>query len=231
MPDLRNRAEIERFAAGALANLQNQHRARLWSLLGDPPRFSNIPDSEWRRIEEETAALLLLLLYPIHRQSDLTLSAQMINRAPEQGPQLYQQAALGADSVQWARGHAETIARQTTDTAKERLREKIEAAAREEASIAGQLATAGLLLVLGAGRAAALAVDGTTRAASAGEFAARDRLSTAGVEIEGVWRAENDESTCRVCRRLDGQPYSVWGNQFPNGPGAHNWCRCWIDWR
>jgi hypothetical protein len=75
-------------------------------------------------------------------------------------------------------------------------------------------------------RALTLANTELTRAAAATTNAHQRQLRTQGVRMVRVWSSSNDTYVCDVCTGFHNQPESVWGQQFPKGPPAHEGCRC-----
>ena len=74
------------------------------------------------------------------------------------------------------------------------------------------------------------AVTSVTGAASLGEVhAAADVESRRGIRLVAIWITE--PGACKICRRLEGQPWRVWRHVYPNGPPGHPRCRCRLVWR
>lgn len=75
-------------------------------------------------------------------------------------------------------------------------------------------------------RALTLAITELTRAAAAATNAQQRQLRTQGISMIRFWSSSNDAYVCDVCAGFHNQPESVWGQQFPKGPPAHEGCRC-----
>ena len=113
--------------------------------------------------------------------------------------------------------------------------------AQSQASLAGGAAPAA---VFTPSRVGSIAATEVTRTISAGETAARrevagdessgdslraDPLAIADSTIAIWWTEKNAANPpCKICRPLHRKPYDSWGSMFPNGPPAHQNCRCWI---
>lgn len=80
--------------------------------------------------------------------------------------------------------------------------------------------------VFGPGRAAAISVTETTRAAAQGEFVVARELQAMGVRTVLVWRTNADSAVCPLCGPRDGTQQ---GDGWQDLPPAHVGCRCWTS--
>ena len=72
------------------------------------------------------------------------------------------------------------------------------------------------------------AVTTVTETHTDGEVAAAAKVQRAGTMLIAIWRVE--PGACEFCEKLDGTRPNVWRVKVPNGPPAHNHCRCWLEW-
>lgn len=74
-------------------------------------------------------------------------------------------------------------------------------------------------------------VNWTTGSNMFGELFAVRQVESQGLgRIGGRWSTRQDERVCPICGPLDGQPMKVWRRYFPDGPPAHDNCRCSCEW-
>lgn len=77
-------------------------------------------------------------------------------------------------------------------------------------------------------RAEGIAVTEITRAFMEGGKSARDQIAATGIMTEPVWRTNEDEVVCQICRPRDGK---VQGDGWSDIGPAHPRCRCWVTYR
>ena len=77
-------------------------------------------------------------------------------------------------------------------------------------------------------RAEAIAVTETTRAYMEGGRAQADQIAQGGIQMEPVWRTNEDDLVCSICEPRDGR---VQGDGWDEIGPAHPRCRCWITYR
>lgn len=219
--ELPNRDAIESRFGYEIARLLGEQRSRVLKMLGSPPDFSRVSDSEWQRIEDETFMLLVLLLRPLFERSYSSLSLGL-----GLSVELVDARARAED---WARGQARELAGQLVTRTKELVQQDVEKINADLASLAGPV----LYSAFGPDRAAGIAVTEVTRSMSHGEIAAADRFELeTGRELIAIWRTAKDSKVCPVCYPLEGTRRQVWGDKFPLGPPAHpKTCRCFIEWQ
>lgn len=210
MPDLRNRSQYEQEASYAVATVLARQRMRYAAYT--PERMESVPESEWKRNEEEIAAALLIVLAAPWWQGYSTLSASTGIVA--------QPRVAGERFRTWAEPFARRTAEQIVTTTR-----------KIETSAAGVLVTPERL-EQERRRAASIGVTNTTAAASAGEYAAGEEFEMeTGRLLRAYWTTERDGKVCPICKPLDGKSATVFEVDFPSGPPAHVNCRCYLEWR
>lgn len=259
MPDLTNRFDYERHVAEGLAVQLAAQRRRLVAY--GVEKLPERPAAEWKRDEEELAAVLLLMLRNPWFASYYYLAGSTgIIATPTQIEAMFRE---------WGSEYATETARQITDNSRD--------AALAAAALL--LTTTSMVPFPGAGdqgvadvqqaeqlrRARQLsdidserrivrgAISTVTDAASAGEFAVADEFNRQEAErvarqrqgglggpslyvepakkLAAYWKTERDGRVCPICSPLDGKPESTWGDKFPSGPKAHVGCRCYLEWQ
>jgi hypothetical protein len=74
------------------------------------------------------------------------------------------------------------------------------------------------------------AVTSITGLVSGAEMRGKDRLKNFyGVEIHSVWQIDLLSNYCETCLSLANTPERIWSLQFPDGPPAHENCRCTLS--
>jgi hypothetical protein len=169
--------------------------------------------------------LLLAVLVPLLMRG-ATESA--VERVDEIGID-FDPAEIGALAADWASRYGYELVRGIMGT----TRNVIQAAVSQRIVTPGmttqQLATM-LEPAFGAARAQVIAVTETTRAWSMGTAQYRNLLQQVyGLKTREIWYTLLDERVCDICGPLHGQPDSVWGAEFIDGPPAHPNCRCRTD--
>jgi hypothetical protein len=220
--------------------MEERHKTLLRRELKRHGRVQDIPQSVWDRIKsdmesEEVAALVLLA---IAIGDDWTTDELGSQDARTRG---YTQDEYGRYGMV-AQRQVQVTAAQTTDTLRDRLRRRIEDQRTSGRGAVGELTDQGiedaLEDVFTPQRRETIATDATTQGFSVGQRGAAERIGRDGaradagqrVSIELYWETERDDRVCSRCSPLQGQPESVWGQVFPDGPGpaAHPRCRCYL---
>lgn len=233
MPDLRNRAQLERQFAYGVSLALNRQRSRLVAY--GVEKLGDRPESEWRRDEEELAAALVFLLRQPWYEAQGGLASQFGVIRP--------QAAIGPDFERWVVEYARKTAADITAT----NREKALAAAAALVVLSPKLGepyqptreqinktfgAASLASIVDPRRISNIAITEVTRGISAGEQAAAAAIEATalaagvvGLKVRPFSITERDGLVCPVCRAKDGRPIV---DEFPP---FHPSCRCWVDWR
>lgn len=242
MSELIDRDEREARVARALKRLHGKHLRELKKLLGDPPNAENVPDSFWKKVEEDNSELLLLLLMDVYYDA---------------AEQEFPDRVTPDDAEKWATKHARRTARDITRHSVERVRDAWRNFDPEDTESRREFRD-NVNATFGQDRADNIAATEVTRAQTDGqqqgvgeenkarEKAADDAAKDAEDEAEdgeqpketepakilvAFWNSMRDAKVCPICRPLHGQPERVWGQVAPDGPPAHVNCRCWLDYR
>lgn len=207
MADLPNRSQLESSFARRLALASAQRRREFVRLLGDPPLAANIPDTFWQGVqddlEEDAFLALLLILAASSSRHGLSGADQQL------APQARNRAKLvAAGYVHHSREMAQVFM------------PDLELAKQDVQNRAAE--------IFGPARDARLAVSETTWGISqGGEWAIK---ATVGLSEDDTWYTVRDKRVCPICQPLDGRQRSAWTRLFPDGPPAHPFCRCWIQY-
>lgn len=211
---LASEAEIQ----AAMQQLNDEQRRRLKPLLGTPPRLENVPQSFWEQVEDEQAAVLLLLIASISSRSAFNM------RSSFESTGLYVPDKVIQERVtEYAVNRASEVAQGVTETVKNRLQNYFE---REQKA---RITDADLSQVLGDDQATTVAQTETTAANSHGEGVIRDDAKQQGKVVEVIWRIDPRSNVCQICRSLNGQPEAYWVRRFSMGPPAHPRCACDLE--
>ena len=242
LADIRIRGEAD--VQKRLEQLDERHRAMVRAAIKQYGRVENIPESVWEEIERDTdrelAAAIILLMISADSWSMERLDGQGVRTPELDGAAESGYAALAAR-------RAIAISNSTTTTLRNRLERKTSDSRLSGPGDVGDLTDAGieeaLDEVFSDTRRDGIATDATTRGVSDGQIGARDRAAggDGASTVDGqpmtitlIWRTHPERSktgTCPRCTPLNGQPESVWGQVFPEGPGdeAHPNCVCTLD--
>jgi len=205
--ELTNREKLQRRFTRNLATLSARHRSELVSLLGDPPDFDNVPESFWKKVEDETAALAVVMMLLIFS-----------NSASQHGYS-GDEATLAAEG--FAAERSAEFSRLWVDASRNKLDIIAQRFERgDNASLRSET-----LSVFGPDRVARAAENETVIARHRGSETAIEE--TVGLSLDDKW--ENGGPACPVCLRMQGKPRSYWRRFFPMGPPTpHPGCDCYI---
>lgn len=135
-------------------------------------------------------------------------------------------AMVQDEAASWARSYTFDLITGLTNTTRNVVQSAVASYAETPGMTRADLESL-LSPAFGEYRASMIAVTEVTRAYSQATNMYQSRIrDNAGVEMERVWRTNNDELVCPVCGPLNGVPESEWANEFPDGPPAHVRCRC-----
>lgn len=221
--ELANRDALEAKFAGRLGSLAARHRSQLRTLLGNPPDVRRVPETFWLRVqreqEDEMTALLLLIFLA---SGDEHATAAGVNVTRELVVQ-----AEGA-GVDFARKRASLVSTGFVQHSRDMLQTAGERWARSGGDIPATDIDGTLDSLFGDRRIGGVAANETTQAQYSGaDYIIRD---TVGVSELDTWFTRTDGLVCEICAPLHREPRSVWETRFPQGPPAHPWCRCWIEY-
>ena len=133
-------------------------------------------------------------------------------------------AETGAQVSSWARETANARADQLTETTRQNV---TTAQQNYVAGMSEDDLTALLAAGFGPRRPDAIAVTETTASMSRGVSIYQALIAAFTVNSMRVWNTRLDERVCPICGPLHGKRFPVWGEQFPLGPPAHPFCRCY----
>lgn len=199
----------------AFAKLQNKHKRWIKEALGNPPDHCNIPKDLWKKIQQEEAAIYLLLMSGVG-QASAQVAGQGIERKTR-GAVTQADVRLALRKEAYAR--ATWASNQTTGTVQRKVRAIIERL--DEDAEAGDVVDR----VFTEGRVNRIAVNETVAATTAGTRAVQAAAQNAKVESFLVWRLGTCRH-CRVCPLLDRTDEAFWGT-VTSGPPIHPNCCCY----
>lgn len=133
---------------------------------------------------------------------------------------LVNQAALA-----WAREYSFGLVTNLNATTQSVVRQAVAQFVATPGMTRGQLVDL-LRPAFGPARAEMIAVTEVTRAVSEGQNIYQRIMRDAGIEMERVWRTNNDDRVCPVCGPLNSKSEDDWRDSLPDGPPAHVRCRC-----
>mgnify|MGYP001221607406 CR=1 FL=1 len=222
----RQRAELERQIAEALAEAWAGRADDVLAALGNPPDFARLPPELWAQFDAETRAAV----EPILIAARLRSAEQLARSAGVSGAVNW--GLINEHAAAAARRYTFDLVRGITDTTRTALRQKVAAFAETPAQ---DLKTLGEEIgrVFGPVRGEMIATTEVTRAAVQGtqDLIAEIRSMDPQAQVVDVWRTSNDELVCPVCAPLNGVRRSGGVFRHPDGtshdaPPAHPRCRC-----
>lgn len=211
--DIAQRPQLEADLARRLSLASSKRRHEFVALLGEPAAAANVPDSFWQNVEREFEEDLMLGLL-------LILAASSEAHGFESGSDAL--APLAA-------GRAKEVAQGYVAHSREAALQAFPPAGGDGATTIPRTEITGRALdIFGPVRDERIAVNevtwGITRG---GEFA---KLQTVGLSEDDTWHTEQDDKVCSICSPLHETPRSNWKRFFSDGPPAHPFCRCWIQY-
>lgn len=205
MAEVANRMQFENAFGRELSLLTSRQKERLVSLLGEPPRLSNVPASFWAEAKREREEALLAFLYLV-----------FIANARQHGSTSPEAAAMA-----YARNEAAQAAKDTTDGIRQRISDiaKARQATPSQAPLDDEIEAA-------FPKPETVSAVATTQASSTGaEWSVKDQ----GLgSPDDYWQTEQDARVCPICSPLNKRKRDAWARKFPMGPPAHPNCRCYI---
>lgn len=214
MADLPNRMNLELRFARNLGRINGKFKREFERALGNPPNLNNIPPDLWERMENELYKQIYFMLLLLAAQSS------------------YQHGFSESAATTFGNAYASRKAREfasavisSSRSAAFELRDVI-----IQHNIPG--ATPNLTVSQASGKLFNTAVlerkvvTETTRAVNTAAEAAVKALNQD--DKDDTWITENDRRVCPVCKKFYGTKRQTWSRLFPNGPPAHDRCRCYI---
>ncbi len=199
----------------AFGKLQNKHKRWVRDALGSPPDYRNVPAALWQKIQEEEAAMYVLLMNGVG-QASLQIAGKGIER--KTGGAVTQadvKLALRKEAI----ARAKWAARQTTGTVQRKVRNII-SRADDDVEVDDVVDR-----VFTEGRVKRITANETVAATTAGTRAVHNAAVDAGLQTFLVWRLGTCNH-CRVCPLLDRTDEEFWGD-VTTGPPIHPGCCCY----
>jgi len=214
MPDLANRAQLERAYRRLMSKLLQAYGGNMLEKLGDPPSMSNLPPGFW---DGESEAMINALA-PFGERVFLDAAQQMMTALPS----AVDWALVNEGAVAWANRYTFDLVRGLTDTNRRLLQTSLDAYFSQGQTI-GQFEQR-LMNSFGAVRAEMIAVTEVTRAASEGEQQIARELAKQGISLVPVWQTNNDGLVCPICGPRHNK--EITDGEYPP---SHPRCRCWVN--
>jgi len=217
MPEVINRAEIERKLARLVSKGLSAELTKLLGYLGDPPDLTKVPyeywQNGWRSIQKDVEPVLM----------DVFL---------QQAGEIMDSVSIGVDWAQinsvamnWARTHTEEVMTQMFQKTYVHVGENVAEYYRQGWDLK-QLRDRLIASDYSPRRAQMIAVTEANRAAVEGERAmVKELTEITGKEMVPVWMTDNDEHVCPDCEPRHEK--EIKDNDFPP---AHPNCRCSVAW-
>lgn len=199
-----------------LNRLSGKHRKLLTDHLGEPPDPANIPKEIWKQIDDENAALLILL---VGAAAINTLRPELFRLERAAGETIETEDVLRELSRN-ARARAKKVAKWTTDTTRKRIKDLF-------GKDGAPTPTAGVRDVLNPSRTRTIAENESIAAETVARETVRKTAEKKGLAVVQVWRL-GPCNHCKVCPLLDRTPDSFW-RLFSAGPPLHPHCCCSLE--
>ena len=228
MPDVVNRSALEAELAKRFSKLSARHRKELLKLLGNPPNYSNVPNSFWKKVITQLNGSFIPVLTEIYMQQAGTLLQGL--------PIGVDWGLINEGAIAWAKLHGGELIKGVTDTTQKIIRDAVTAFFEQpmtRADLEKMISPA-----FGTMRAEMIAITEVTNAASAAEIAIAEELADEGILMEAVWKTQYDALVCKICEPLNNMKASGYtGKRTPywdhpvsgkrmSKPAAHPRCRC-----
>jgi hypothetical protein len=212
------REEWERRLERKLGAAFKDQITELLDLMGDPPRFENVPQEYWEKHGTNLRKLFTDTLTDIA----LERAEEFLVAAPIGGVDWMQ---VHASAVEWARGYSYDLAKDITDSQRTALQQEV-GRFFEDGTLTIDDIARDLEVQFSPKRAEMIAVTETTRAAVNGERSVVAEIEKYGIQMQAVWQTSNDEIVmeCEICWPKQGEV--ITDGDFPP---AHPNCRCWVN--
>ncbi len=240
MPDIPNRAQLEKDIARLLGKYNQQELSKLVELMKNHPTLANVPAEFWNESQRE----LVKVLMPFSEKVYLEAAGRIMETMPIS----FDWGLVNKGAADWSRSYSTFLAGQINQTSRgliaDSLRNSI-ASFFEEGLTVGELNARLLVdpdlmqlftgdvrdrlgrLVYGPNRAAMIARTEVTRAAVEGERGVAGELRREGINMVEIWETRNDELVCVICGPRHGKAEGTnWTRN--DGPPAHPYCRCGV---
>jgi len=219
--DLSHRDAVETAVTAVVAGILQKYQAEVQFL--DP----SIPPAQLDNLDRDLATVLLLALITVFKTEASKIATQLELATID----------IEATANEWASKKTKQIVKD--------FRAKTLALLQKAKLKQNQNNAAILAAVFNPFRSIALSSTNVTAAASAGELTQIKKFKAkpptievdpvTGVMTKGpmpqtrtIWRTRADGKVCSKCSPLNGTDEDVWGLKYPDGPAAHNYCRCFL---
>jgi hypothetical protein len=235
--ELRDRDALEEKFGARFGKIAARHGRELLSFLGNPPNLDNIPAEFWEKVEEEKqnedALLLYLAMMLSARQHlDLVFSEDPLHsRLASLDRQRQTMRHMDAILEPIARAKAADNAQRFVDRSKEMIGHAIEKNELETRPKKGLRELRNR--VFGPSRVERDIVTSITNGRALGGEKAM--ALTVGLHDRDLWLTVYgsgliDKRVCPTCEMLNRTARSYWSRFFPEGPAAHESCRCEVGY-
>lgn len=213
MADLPNRDALELRFAKVLGKVQGKYRRLILETIGAIRDLSKIPDDLWLKMEAEVRneALLMMLFIgaqsaSVHGMNDITHAIRIANVH--------------------ASGASVNLASRTASSSRNAIAE-VRQTLRGHVDDARKLIDEAVQKAFNPNRVVRDSVTETSRSISkVAELATKELGTRHEKDMWIIYR--RDKKLCPVCESLSNTLRPEWSRIFPDGPPAHNHCRCHI---
>jgi hypothetical protein len=215
MPDVPNRAELERRLIREISRADVTTRRELYALLGDPPQLANLTPQVWDDIAQRYSGVIAPALERVFIDSSELFLSQ-VGLAVGEG---IVQTRAGA----WAAEYGANLVNNLNTTSRREIGRLVGNYFQDGQTI-GELQDNIQRVVYNPTRAKLIAQTEITRANVEAEIEMVEEL---GNTLAAKWVTNRDDLVCPICGPLDGRAY---GDLWVMYPPAHPGCRCWVVW-
>lgn len=239
MPNIENRRQHEQALLLALAPVLIRQRERVVLARSDREPFADF--------QRELQQAMMPTLTSVYMQS----ATQLVTSADDELPEDSQRPlgfAFFQDARTWAAGLLALLLPELIQITVERIANARRATAAELADLGAEFTALdrdtrneveartlrqNMGSAFGTERATTIAITEVTRANTAGETGALQRVAQqTPVVAVATWITADDELVCPICGPNHLQHERVWREQFPKGPSStHPRCRCDIRYK
>lgn len=205
--------------AAKFRKLSATQRAQLKAVIGDPPDYTKIPESYWKKLQDDAENALLVALIA---SSVSALWSELDDLEEDLEDDEIESAEEALE--EWAAERAAWAAASYRTTTQDRVKRIL---GRWEAGedIDPEELDDALDWPFGDGRADGIGTTETTAGGVRGTTEVFNRIPG----LVRIWRL-GDANHCETCIDLADTEESYWGQFFPDGPPSpHVHCACWLD--
>ena len=208
-----------------------RHREEYVQLLGEPPNAANVPESFWEKlrteIETESSEMMILLFVAAATQTQI-IDGGALRMTP---------TAAESAAAQFATARSREIASSAVRNTRLATQTAFDGSTLADKEITARVNSG---RVFGSSRAESMGTTEATKAATAGGEEQVRRVERAGVEIIRIWQHQTSRppghanaavDPCPICSPLEDLRLDRLPVQFREGPPAHPYCDCFIEYR